>query len=63
MTKLPIIPFLERHKGWQMDITSIKNSESLPEEMKQYIHFINEYLGVPITYISNGPEREQIIKA
>ena len=63
MTKLPIIPFLERHKGWQMDITSIKNSESLPEEMKQYIRFINEYLGVPITYISNGPEREQIIKA
>jgi adenylosuccinate synthase len=46
-----------------MDITSIKNSESLPEEMKQYIRFINEYLGVPITYISNGPEREQIIKA
>jgi adenylosuccinate synthase len=63
MTKLPIIPFLERHKGWQKDITSIKNSESLPEEMKQYIHFINEYLGVPIKYISNGPEREQIIKA
>jgi len=63
MTKLPIIPFLERHKGWQMDITSIKNNESLPEEMKQYIRFINEYLGVPITYISNGPEREQIIKA
>ena len=63
MTKLPIIPFLERHKGWQKDITSIKNSELLPEEMKQYIHFINEYLGVPIKYISNGPEREQIIKA
>ena len=63
MTKLPIIPFLERHQGWQMDITSMKNSESLPEEMKQYIRFINEYLGVPITYISNGPEREQIIKA
>jgi adenylosuccinate synthase len=63
MTKLPIIPNLEKHKGWQTDITSIKNSESLPEEMKQYIHFINEYLKVPITYISNGPEREQIIKA
>jgi adenylosuccinate synthase len=63
MTKLPIIPNLEKYKGWQTDITKIKNSESLPEEMKQYIRFINEYLGVPITYISNGPEREQIIKA
>ena len=63
MAKLPIIPNLEKHKGWKMDITAMKNSDSLPEEMKSYIRFINEYLGVPITYISNGPEREQIIKA
>jgi len=63
MTKLPIVPHLEKHKGWQKDITSIKQSTDLPEEMRNYIKFINTYLGVPVTYISNGPEREQIIKA
>jgi adenylosuccinate synthase len=31
--------------------------------MKSYIDFINNYLGVKVSYISNGPERDQIIKA
>jgi adenylosuccinate synthase len=44
------------------DITKIRDLSSLPEAMKQYIQFINEYLGVHVSHISNGPEREQIIK-
>jgi adenylosuccinate synthase len=63
MMKLPIVPHYVQYKGWQKDITKIKENNDLPEEMKSYISFINEYLGVPITYISNGPERDQIIKA
>ena len=35
--------------------------DSIPEEMKSYIKFINEYLQVPVNYISNGPGRDQII--
>jgi adenylosuccinate synthase len=31
--------------------------------MKNYIAFINQYLGVDVSYISNGPERDQVIKA
>jgi len=41
----------------------MKTNEELPQEMKEYIQFINNYLGVEVSYISNGPEREQIIKA
>ena len=63
MTKVPIEPHYVQYKGWQKDITRIKDHAALPEEMKTYIEFINEYLGVPVTYISNGPERDQIIKA
>jgi adenylosuccinate synthase len=63
MAKMPIVPNYVQYKGWQKDITRIKENHELPEEMKSYISFINEYLGVPITYISNGPERDQIIKA
>jgi adenylosuccinate synthase len=63
MTKLDIEPNYVQYKGWQTDITRITDSESLPAEMKTYIKFINEHLGVPVTYISNGPGRDQIIKA
>jgi adenylosuccinate synthase len=34
---------------------------SMPEKMKTYIQFINNYLGVPVKYISNGPGRNQLV--
>ena len=63
MSKMPIEPHYEQFAGWQTDITKIRDNASLPEEMKNYIAFINQYLGVDVSYISNGPERDQIIKA
>lgn len=54
-------PFYQNFEGWHTNTSSIKNYDQLPEKMKLYIHFINEYLGVPVKYISNGPEREQLI--
>jgi adenylosuccinate synthase len=62
MSKTPITPHYEQFPGWMTDITKMRDLSSLPEAMKQYIHFINEYLGVHVSHISNGPEREQIIK-
>jgi len=53
----------EQFAGWQTDITKIRDNASLPQAMKNYIAFINDYLGVDVSYISNGPERDQIIKA
>lgn len=49
-------------EGWHTAITSAQSYASLPEKMKEYIQFINQYLGVAVKYISNGPEREQLIK-
>lgn len=61
MNRLPIVPELKQFKGWNTDITGIRTEEALPVAMKEYIRFINEYLGVSVAYISNGPGREQLI--
>jgi adenylosuccinate synthase len=47
--------------GWTEATSSAKSYQELPVTMKKYVEFINEYLGVKIYYISNGPGREQII--
>lgn len=54
-------PVLETLPGWKCDIRGIKTYEELPEHCKKYIEFIEERIGYPITMISNGPGREDII--
>ena len=48
--------------GWNCEIRGIKNYEDLPKECKDYIDEIEKEIGVPITLVSNGPERDAIIK-
>lgn len=62
MTRLPIKPVLEQMPGWNTNITQIKEYTALPENMKSYITFINNKMGVPVKYLSNGPGRDQIIE-
>ena len=62
MTRAAIEPVLKTFAGWDTQTTTIKNPEDLPVVMKDYIAFINEYLGVPVAYVSNGPGRDQIVK-
>ncbi|MEE1313842.1 MAG: adenylosuccinate synthase [Lachnospiraceae bacterium] len=54
-------PVLEVLPGWKCDIRGITNYEDLPENCKNYIEFVEERLGYPITLISNGPGRNEII--
>lgn len=54
-------PVLEVLPGWKCDIRGIKEYDKLPENCKKYIEFIEERIGYPITMISNGPGREDII--
>ena len=54
-------PVLEVLDGWNCDIRGIKNYEDLPENCRKYIEFVEEKIGFPITMISNGPKREDII--
>jgi adenylosuccinate synthase len=62
MLQQAIEPVLSPFEGWKKDITTLKDFESLPEEMKTYISFIDSYLKVKVSYISNGPGRSQLIE-
>ncbi|HSK11959.1 MAG TPA: adenylosuccinate synthetase, partial [Phnomibacter sp.] len=61
MTRAAIEPVLRSFAGWKTDTSSIKNQADLPMVMREYIAYINEYLGVPVSYVSNGPGRDQIV--
>ena len=54
-------PVYETLPGWKTDIRGIKKYEDLPENCRKYIEFVEEHIGFPITMISNGPGRNDII--
>ena len=54
-------PVLEVLPGWKCDIRGIRKYEDLPENCRKYVEFIEEKIGFPITMISNGPGRKDII--
>ena len=54
-------PILKTLPGWKTDIRGIRKYEELPENCRRYIEFIEKEIGFPITLISNGPGREDII--
>jgi len=56
-------PVYKAFEGWETDITGIQNFKNIPSQMDTYINYINETLGVPVKYISNGPGTAQIIVA
>ena len=47
--------------GWKTDLTKIKHQNEFPEELNNYINFIEEEMGIPVTIASVGPNREQTI--
>ncbi|MDO5390816.1 MAG: adenylosuccinate synthase [Eubacteriales bacterium] len=54
-------PVLKTLPGWKCDIRGIKNYEDLPENCRKYVEFVEEQIGYPITMVSNGPGRNDII--
>lgn len=54
-------PVYEELRGWNVDMTSIKSEEEFPQAFSDYIKFIEKELGVPVTILSVGPDREQTI--
>ncbi|HIW59842.1 MAG TPA: adenylosuccinate synthase [Candidatus Anaerobutyricum avicola] len=67
-TEFPVTPLLEKAKpvlktlpGWKCDIRGIRRYEDLPENCRKYIEFVEEQIGYPITMVSNGPGRDDII--
>ena len=54
-------PVYEKLPGWKCDIRGIRKYEDLPESCRKYIEFVEEHIGFPITMVSNGPGRDDII--
>lgn len=54
-------PVLKTLPGWKCDIRGIDKYEDLPENCRNYIEFIEKEIGYPITMVSNGPKRSDII--
>ena len=54
-------PVDEKLPGWKCDIRGIRKYEDLPENCRKYIEFVEEHIGFPITMVSNGPGRDDII--
>ena len=54
-------PVFTKLPGWKCDIRGIKKYEELPENCRKYIEFVEKEIEVPITLVSNGPGREDII--
>ena len=54
-------PVLEVLPGWKCDIRGIRKYEELPENCRKYIEFVEKHIGFPITMVSNGPGRDDII--
>lgn len=54
-------PIYVEKKGWKQDLTGLTAYSDLPAELKEYIEFIEQYVGVPIKVVSVGPNRKQTI--
>ena len=47
--------------GWQEDLTKMTSDDQLPKSLKEYISFVEEFVGVPVKIVSVGPDRKQTI--
>jgi adenylosuccinate synthase len=54
-------PIYTEVKGWNSDLTEMRSMEDLPVEVTDYIAFIEQHLGIPVTFVSVGPDRTQTI--
>jgi len=55
-------PVLKSFEGWKQNVSIIKKHEDFPKKAKEYLSFIEEYIGIPITYISVGKNRDETVK-
>lgn len=56
-----VAPIYTEFKGWNANLTGITDYQNLPQELKDYIQFIEKEVGVPVKIVSVGPDRKQTI--
>ena len=49
-------------EGWDEDLTAITSPSQMPENLKDYIRFIEDFVGVKVSLVSVGPDRNQTIR-
>ncbi len=57
-----LIPVYKTLKGWNQDLSNIEKYSDLPDELKNYIRFIEQETGVKVTMVSIGPDRKEILQ-
>ncbi|MBR5610012.1 MAG: adenylosuccinate synthase [Bacteroidales bacterium] len=60
-TYAEVTPIYKEFKGWNKDLSKAKDEKELPFEFMNYVRFIEKEVGVPISIISLGPDRDQTI--
>lgn len=61
LVTVPVTPVYETHPGWQTSLDDVTTYEAFPAAVKDYVHTLESHLGVPVTLISTGPEREKLV--
>ena len=61
ITDLDVKPIYKEIKGWNKDLTGLRDLKDAPQEFLDYIAYLEQELNVPITIVSVGPDREQTI--
>ncbi len=61
MNRVKIEPSYKSFEGWKRDISAVGSYADMPEQMNTYIDYLNNFIKIPVKYISNGPGREQIV--
>lgn len=61
LAKQSVKPIYQTFKGWNCDLSDIQHFDELPTVLKDYIKFVENYLGVEITTLSTGPKREELV--
>jgi len=56
-----VTPVYEEIKGWNTDLTKLSNFADAPQELKDYVVYLERNLGVPVTVVSVGPDRTQTL--
>ncbi|MDR1341844.1 MAG: adenylosuccinate synthase [Prevotellaceae bacterium] len=58
---MPVEPIYREFKGWKQPISGSRTEKDLPQELMNYVKFIEEQTGVPVKFISVGPDREETV--
>ncbi len=61
MNDTKVEPIYETMPGWNCSLEGMRNLTELPENLSNYVHFLEKQLGLPINFISTGPDREAVV--